>query len=87
MAALAVSAGSARLLLHRAGIHPASQTAFDYFLALAAFVFASGGSAMTFVGAHLFDEVELSQRWRPLRPARSAKSAIVKEHRPSAKDV
>ena len=64
LAALGIAVEAARLLLHSAGVPPADQSAMDYLLALIAFVLASAGSAMLFVGAHLFDEVEVSLRWR-----------------------
>ena len=38
-------------------------SALTFFLALVTFLAASAGSAMLIVGEHLFDEVEISQRW------------------------
>ncbi|WP_203310881.1 hypothetical protein [Sphingomonas beigongshangi] len=38
--------------------------AFAFLLALIAFLSASLGSAATLLGGHLFDEVEVSARWR-----------------------
>ncbi|KQO50696.1 hypothetical protein ASF14_11490 [Sphingomonas sp. Leaf257] len=35
-----------------------------YALATAAFLFASLGSALVIMGEHLFDEVQVSARWR-----------------------
>ena len=66
LALLAISAVAARSLLTRAGTPPATQDALAYLLALIAFLCGSVGCAMAFVGVHLFDEVEVSPRWRRL---------------------
>ena len=63
--AIAYWAGAA--LYHRfAGTraHPP----LEYLLALAAIVCASTGSALTIMGHHLFDQVEVSSRWVRLPP-------------------
>jgi hypothetical protein len=63
--AFAYWAGTA--LFHRfAGslVHPP----LEYLLALVTFVCASVGSAMTIMGHHLFDQVEVSSRWVRLPP-------------------
>jgi hypothetical protein len=54
------------MLSQRAGTPPAALGALDYLLALVAFACGSVGCAMLFVGAHLFDQVEVSARWRRL---------------------
>ncbi|WP_287977205.1 hypothetical protein [Sphingomonas sp.] len=45
--------------------------AFAFLLALIAFLSASLGSAATLLGGHLFDEVEVSARWRRAGPDRA----------------
>ena len=60
---LAIAAFSARRLFARAMTPP---DGLEYFLALIAFASASAGCAMTTLGAHLFDQVEVSARWRRL---------------------
>lgn len=45
-------------------VEPQSAGLFAYALAFAGFICASAGSAMTILGAHLFDEVEVSARWQ-----------------------
>jgi len=52
-------------LVHSGSGDPA--IALVYLLALAGFVSASIGSALLFLGTHIFDEVELSERWRRRR--------------------
>lgn len=42
--------------------------AIAYALALVGFLSGSMGNALTFLGHHLFDEVEVSARWRTRRP-------------------
>ena len=36
-----------------------------YLLALIGFVGASGGCVLLFLGTHIFDEIEISDRWQP----------------------
>lgn len=38
---------------------------FSYLFAAGTFLCGSVGSALTVLGAHIFDRVEVSQRWRP----------------------
>ena len=45
-------------------IRPRSAGALAYGLATAGFLGASAGSAMTVLGHHLFDAIEVSQRWQ-----------------------
>ena len=45
-------------------VPPQSAEALAYGLAAIGFIAASGGSAMLFLGHHLFDEIEVSARWR-----------------------
>jgi hypothetical protein len=45
-------------------IRPRSAGAIAYGLATAGFLSASAGSAMTVLGHHLFDAIEVSQRWQ-----------------------
>lgn len=47
---------------------PASPGPLAFALAFAGFVTASAGTAMLALGHHLFDQVEVSERWRPHRP-------------------
>lgn len=49
-----------RALLHR---NPSDHSVIVYLLALAAFCCASAGAALLFVGHHLFDKVQISERW------------------------
>lgn len=48
-------------------MHISPQTAgvFAYAFAAIGFLTASAGSALVLVGRHLFDEIEVSERWRP----------------------
>lgn len=48
---------------------------FAYALAVLGFLSASAGAALTFLGHHLFDQIEVSSRWRK----GSAKDAAVRE--------
>jgi hypothetical protein len=45
-------------------VHPQPAGVIAFGLAAAAFLGASGGSAMLILGGHLFEEVEVSERWR-----------------------
>lgn len=45
-------------------ISPQSAGALAYGLATIGFLGASAGSALAFMGNHLFDEIEVSSRWR-----------------------
>jgi len=63
LALLAVAAFTARRLFARATTPP---DGLEYLLALIAFASASAGCAMATLGAHLFDQVEVSARWRRL---------------------
>lgn len=58
-------------------IRPQSAGALAYGLATIGFLGASAGSAMIVLGHHLFDEIEVSQRWRhpPHAAARSSLQA------------
>ena len=49
--------------------HPPHQPPTVYLFALIAFVCASAGGALLIHGHHLFDTVEISERWRRLPPA------------------
>ena len=40
-------------------------TLLNFLLGLVTFVGASCGSALLLLGTHIFDEVEVSERWRP----------------------
>lgn len=46
-------------------IPPQTAGALAYALAAIGFLCASAGSAMVMLGHHLFDEIEVSERWRP----------------------
>ena len=48
--------------------HPNNHSALVYLLALVAFCCASAGSALLVVGHHLFDEVQISERWATRQP-------------------
>lgn len=50
-------------LVHADGDDPV--TFLGYLLALIGFISASVGSALLFLGTHIFDEVEVSARWKP----------------------
>ena len=52
-------------LVRSGGHHPA--TAVELLLSLAMFVCTSGGLLLLTMGIHLFDEVEIAERWRPRR--------------------
>lgn len=64
---LGVAALAIRMLLGRtsAATYP---DALDYLLATVSFVGASAGAGLLALGRHIFDEVEVSERWRR-RPA------------------
>ena len=47
-----------------ARINPQSAGALAYGLATIAFLGTSAGSALAFLGNHLFDQIEVSSRWR-----------------------
>lgn len=64
--ALAVSAVYRLGHLARPGARGAG-SALEYLLAMLGFACASAGSVMTILGKHLFDAVELSERWQPRR--------------------
>lgn len=53
---------------HLVALHPnpppRSAGAAGYWLAAIGFLSAGGGGAMTILGHHLFDEIEVSARWR-----------------------
>jgi hypothetical protein len=53
-------------IAHLAAMHirPRAAGALAYGLAMAGFLAASAGSAMIVLGHHLFDKIEVSQRWR-----------------------
>lgn len=52
------------LLFSRYGpVSPAAPLAMTYPIAAASFACASAGGALLMLGAHLFDEVEVSERW------------------------
>jgi len=60
--ALAVAVG--RALFARSGASPAELGVRDWLLALVDFASASVGGGMLLAGAHLFDQIEVSARWR-----------------------
>jgi hypothetical protein len=67
-------------------LHISDQTigALTYFLALIGFLGASAGSALVMLGHHLFDEIEVSERWRrrpgdPFPSSETSKAMNIKE--------
>jgi len=45
--------------------HSVDQTSFlEFLLGMLIFLCASGGMGMIFLGEHLFDRIEISERWR-----------------------
>ena len=66
VAGAALLSGSAIVLSYlfdRFGGARGAPGAFELLLALIGFASASAGSAMLLLGAHLFDEIEISARW------------------------
>ena len=62
----AVSAGYlCTQLVRSGGPHPA--TVVELLLSLGMFICMSGGLLLLTMGVHVFDEVEISERWRPRR--------------------
>jgi apolipoprotein N-acyltransferase len=65
---IGLAAGSVWWLYMRVHAEGAGPVAlFNFLLGLVAFVGASSGSALLLLGTHIFDEVEVSERWR-IRP-------------------
>jgi hypothetical protein len=57
-----------RLWMHHLHGHPANDTSlFELLLGILLFAGASGAVILVSLGRHIFDEVELSERWRSLR--------------------
>jgi hypothetical protein len=57
-----------RLWMHHLHGHPANDTSlFELLLGILLFAGASGGMILVSLGHHIFDQVELSERWRSLR--------------------
>ena len=69
LAAVAIALVSFHALarLHGAAPH-AAPTAVQYMLAALGCVGTSGGGALLILGHHIFDEVELSERWARVAP-------------------
>jgi hypothetical protein len=61
---LALAYAAAASLRGRALAGSLDGDALAYLLAAATFLCGSAGAALTFLGTHIFDRVELSQRWR-----------------------
>lgn len=49
--------------VHSGGLHAAKP--IEYLLAIVSFASASAGGVLLSYGTHIFDEVEVSERWRP----------------------
>jgi len=64
---IAFSAAMTYALFHLAHMQGHVASVLDYILALVAFAAASSGSVMLCLGAHIFDEVAVSSRWRTRR--------------------
>jgi 4-amino-4-deoxy-L-arabinose transferase-like glycosyltransferase len=65
---LAVSAFAVIHLYHLEHAGPAHEgTPAEFLVAAVAFFAASGGLALFALGIHIFDKVEISARWAPIR--------------------
>jgi len=64
---IALSAAMTYALFHLAHMQGHVAGVLDYILALVAFAAASFGCVMLCLGAHIFDEVAISSRWRTTR--------------------
>lgn len=68
----AVAAGAVTRLVARP-FHGGTTDALGFLWAVVAFLAGSAGSALVLFGRHLFDRVQVSERWRP-RPGGSRSS-------------
>jgi hypothetical protein len=73
LAALAIAGAAIRLLMRSAGVTPhagahAGPTAIAALLAAIGFLAATLGSAVLVLGRHVFDRIEVSERWMRTAP-------------------
>lgn len=82
---LALSAFAASRLYHMAHVaFPHEATLGEMVIAAIAFLSASGGAILLFLGAHIFDTVPISPRWATTRNSgtrNSGRTAIDPSHR------